>query len=118
MDPTTNVYFDDMTVAFDYKCDADRRIDDFILSLVKHPWISFLATGFTKIAFKAGLPIDGIIKKTAFDHFCGGESIEESEAVIQQLAKYRVRTILDFSVEGEKSEQGFDDTMEEVLRTI
>src|SRR5687768_17921256 len=54
--------------------------------------------------FRSGLPIDGIIKKTAFDHFCGGESIEESEAVIQQLAKYRVRTILDFSVEGRSEE--------------
>lgn len=118
MDPTPNVSFEDTAVAFDYKSDADLRNANFIFSLVNHPWISFLATGFTKIAFKAGLPIDGIIKKTAFDHFCGGESIEESEAVIQQLAKYRVRTILDFSVEGEKSEQGFDDTMEEVLRTI
>lgn len=118
MDLKPNVSFEDTAVAFAYKSDGDLRKANFIFSLVNHPWISFLATGFTKMAFKAGLPIDGIIKKTAFEHFCGGESIEQSEEVIQQLAKYRVGTILDYSVEGEKSEHGFDVTMEEVLRTI
>src|SRR5687768_1419182 len=118
MESKPNVSFEDTAVAFAYKSDADLRKANFIFSLVNHPWISFLATGLTKIAFKAGLPINTIVKKTAFDHFCGGESIEESEEVIQLLAKYNVRTILDFSVEGEKSESGFDITMEEVLRTI
>jgi proline dehydrogenase len=118
MESKPNVSFEDTAVAFAYKSDAELRKANFIFSLVNHPWISFLATRLTKIAFKAGLPIDTIVKKTAFDHFCGGESIEESEEVIQLLAKYDVRTILDFSVEGEKSESGFDITMEEVLRTI
>jgi proline dehydrogenase len=113
-----NISFDDTAVAFSYKPDADLRRANFIFSLVNHPWISFLATGFIKFAFKAGLPIEGIIKKTAFDHFCGGESIEKSERVIQLLAQYHVGTILDYSVEGEKSEAGFDLTMEEILRTL
>jgi proline dehydrogenase len=110
--------FEDTAVAFSYKSDAALRKANFIFSLVNHPWISFVATGALKIALKAGLPIEGVIKKTAFDHFCGGESIEKSEAVIRLLAGYHVGTILDYSVEGEKSEAGFDLTMEEVLRTI
>jgi proline dehydrogenase len=64
------------------------------------------------------LPIEGIIKKTVFDHFCGGEGIEESEAVIQKLGALGVGTILDYSVEGEKTEAGFDRTLTELLRTI
>lgn len=113
-----NISFEDTAVAFSYKSDTDLTKANFIFSLVNHPWISSLATGFLKIAFKAGLPIEGIIKKTAFDHFCGGESIEKSEGVIQLLDQYHVGTILDFSVEGEKSEAGFDITMEEILRTL
>lgn len=112
------ISFEDTAVAFSYKSDADLRKANFIFSLVNHPWISFVATGFVQIALKAGLPIEGIIKKTAFDHFCGGESIEKSEGVIQTLSQYHVGTILDYSVEGEKSEAGFDLTMEEILRTI
>lgn len=113
-----NISFEDTAVAFSYKSDTDLTKANFIFSLVNHPWISSLATGFLKIAFKAGLPIEGIIKKTAFDHFCGGESIEKSEGVIQLLDQYHVGTILDYSVEGEKSEAGFDITMEEILRTL
>ena len=113
-----SVSFEDTAVAFAYKPTPDLRKANLIFSLVNHPWISFLATGFVKFALEARLPIEGIIKKTAFDHFCGGVSIEKSEEVIQQLGRYHVGTILDYSVEGEKSETGFDMTMEEILRTI
>jgi proline dehydrogenase len=65
-----------------------------------------------------GLPIKGIIKKTAFEHFCGGETIAESEPVIQKLGDLNVGTILDYSVEGEKSEAGFEATLNELLLTI
>lgn len=110
--------FEDTAVAFAYKSDADLRKANFIFSMVNHPWISYLATGFVQFAFKTGMPIEGLIKKTAFAHFCGGESIEKSEQVIQLLGKYQVGTILDYAVEGEKSEAGFDVTMEEILRTL
>jgi proline dehydrogenase len=118
MESKPNISFENTAVAFAYKTDADLRKANFIFSLVNHPWISFLATSFLKLGLKTGLPIEGIIKKTSFDHFCGGESIEESQGVIQALGKYHVGTILDFSVEGEKSEAGFDRTMEEILQNI
>ncbi len=112
------VSFEDTDIAFAYKSTADLQKANLIFSLVNHPWISYLARNFVTYALKARLPIEGIIKKTAFDHFCGGESIEESQATIQALARYHVGAILDYSVEGEKSEQGFELTMEEILRTL
>lgn len=118
MEVETKLSFEDTAVAFSYRSDADLQRANFIFSLVNHPWISSLATGFVKLALKLRLPIKGIIKKTAFNHFCGGESIEDSEAVINQLGKYGVGTILDYSVEGEKTEAGFDTTMEEILKTL
>lgn len=118
MQVVPRISFEDTAVAFAYKSDADLRKANFIFSLVNHPLISSLATGFVSIALRAGLPIEGIIKKTAFDHFCGGESIEKSEEVIRLLAKFHVGTILDYSVEGEKSESGFDSTRDEILHTL
>lgn len=112
------VSFEDTEVAFSWKSNADLRKANLIFSLVNHPRISSLATGFIESALKVGLPVEGVIRKTAFEHFCGGESIEKSERVIQLLGKYHVGTILDYSVEGEKTEAGFISTMEEILRTI
>ncbi len=118
MYPLPEISFDDTAVAFDYKSTADLRKANLIFSLVNYPWLSSVATSVTAWALKAGLPIEGLIRRTAFDHFCGGEGIVESERVIQQLNRYGVGTILDYSVEGEKSERGFDRTQEEVMRTI
>ena len=54
------------------------------------------------------LPVKGIIKFTVFDHFVVVKSIEECETRIQELAKYNVKTILDYSVEGKQSDEDFD----------
>src|SRR5687767_7161764 len=94
------VSFEDTAIAFAYKSDAELRKANFIFSLVNHPWISHVARGFVTFALNAGLPIESLVKRTAFDHFCGGESIEKSEEVIRLLSKYHVGTILDYSVEG------------------
>jgi proline dehydrogenase len=118
MDLNTNMNFEDTSVAFSYKSNQELKKANLIFSLVNHPWISSAATSFTKTALKIGLPIKAIIKKTVFAHFCGGETIHESEKAIQRLWNFNVGTILDYAVEGEKSEKGFDKTMEELLRTI
>ena len=118
MEPEPKISFDNTANAFSYKSTPELRKANFIFSLVNHPWISAMATGSLKMALSMGLPVKGIVKKTAFEHFCGGETIEESESVIQKLGRFGVGTILDYSVEGEKSEEGFDKTMEEILRTL
>src|SRR5690606_25064150 len=110
--------FDDTAVAFKYKSDAALRKANFIFTLVNHPWISSLATGAVKFALKYGLPVEGIIRNTAFSHFCGGESIGTSDPVIQTLWQHGVSTILDYSAEGESTEEGFDRTLEETLRIV
>jgi proline dehydrogenase len=118
MDTKPIVSFEDTEVAFQYKGNAAMRKANFIFSLVNHPWISAIATGCVKLALNLRLPVEGLIKTTVFDHFCGGESIEKTEQVTRSLGKYGVKSILDYSVEGEKTEKGFDAVMEETIRTI
>ena len=118
MDAAPNISFEDTSVAFKYKSNGALRKAQFIFSLINHPWMSAAAISAVKAALVVRLPIEGIIRNTVFSHFCGGESIEESEPTIRQMAKYRVYTILDYSVEGEKTESGFDSTMGEIIRTI
>ena len=112
------VSFDNTAVAFRYKSDKELRKAHFIFSIVNHPWMSSLAQRLVKTALTLRLPVLGIIRGTVFQHFCGGESIEAAESTILHLGNYSVSTILDYSVEGEKSEEGFDATMREVLHTL
>jgi proline dehydrogenase len=53
-----------------------------------------------------------------FPHFCGGVSIEDCAPTVRQLARRGVRSILDYSAEGLATEAGFDESRDEVLRTI
>ena len=118
MKSSPKISFEDTSVAFSYKSDAALKKAHLIFSLVNHPWISSLATSSVKLALKLRLPVESIIKRTVFDHFCGGVSIDNCDDEISTLTQYGVGTILDYSVEGEKSESGFDQVMGETLHTI
>src|SRR6187455_2604096 len=118
MDTAPNISFEDTSVAFKYKSNVALRKANFIFALINHPWISAIVIKMVKIALTLRLPVEGIIRNTVFGHFCGGESIDASKTTIDQLGKYGVNTILDYSVEGEQSEEGFDRTMEETIRTV
>ncbi|MEP6736182.1 MAG: proline dehydrogenase family protein [Chryseolinea sp.] len=116
--PVRIIDFEDTEIAFRYKSGNAVRKANFIYSVVSNPWISAIATGAVKLALRLRLPVEPIIKSTVFELFCGGESIEETDAAISNLGKYKVHTILDYSVEGEASEAGFDQVMRETILTI
>jgi proline dehydrogenase len=111
-------HFDNTEIAFSYKSDSELRKANFLFTVVNNPVLSDIATSLVKVGLALRMPIQWIIKKTIFAHFCGGETIDESEATIDMLGKYDVETILDYSVEGEKSEEGFDRTCQEILSTF
>ncbi len=112
------VKFDDTAIAFSYKSDRELRKANFIFTVVNHPAVSMLATRAVRLGMSLHLPIKGLVRRTVFEHFCGGETIEKADRTIQHLGEFNVKTILDYSVEGEKTEEGFDKTMEEILETF
>jgi proline dehydrogenase len=118
MEARPQLSFEDTSVAFSYKSDAELKKANFIFSLVNHPSVSKVATSAVKFAFAVGLPVKGLIKTTAFNHFCGGETIEEASETTQKLANFHVGTILDYSVEGEETEEGFEQTTRETILTV
>lgn len=113
-----SVHFDDTEVAFSYKSDRELKKANFIFSVVNHPTISTIATSLAKTGLALHLPVKGLIKYTVFEHFCGGETIDQSERTIKTLSRFHVGTILDFSAEGAHTEEGFDLTTDEILKTI
>ncbi|NVJ87272.1 MAG: proline dehydrogenase family protein [Algoriphagus sp.] len=112
------ISFENLEVAFASKSDAELRKMYLIFATLNNNLISDLGIGLANLAFKLKLPINGIMKKTMFGHFCGGETIEESIHACHELAKYGVQSILDLSVEGKGTEESFDQTTEEIYQTM
>ena len=115
---SSRLNFNDTEVAFRYKNDSEMTRAHFIFSVVNHPWVSSLGTGLVRLALFLRLPVTPLLRNTVFRHFCGGETITESRKLIDKLGEFNVQTILDYAVEGEKSEHGFDTTCDEVLATF
>ena len=80
-------------------------------------WLIKISPVLLKIFMPFRFPIP-IIKATIFKQFCGGESIEDCNDTIVKLEQYNVKTILDYSVEGEEEETTFDANVEETITSI
>lgn len=110
--------FNNTEIAFQNKSNEELNRTHWLFKLIANNFLVKIGPPMTNFALKIGLPVEGIFKKTIFKQFCGGESIEDCHAAIQNLYSQHVGTILDYSVEGEDSEEMFNQTYEEILRTI
>lgn len=110
--------FSNTEVAFKSKSLTELRQSYFLFKTLSHPFLVNSGKAITKLSFRMGLPVRGVIKATVYEHFVGGESIEECNPAIMRLLENKVNTILDYSVEGKESEADFDRTMNTTLKTI
>lgn len=113
-----NISFDNTENAFAYKSDKDLKGAKFLFNTMGYPWFVQIGTRLTPFIMKTGLPVHGIIRKTIFKQFVGGETLEETAAVGSILGKYGVQVILDYGVEGKEGEANFDHATEEFIRVI
>jgi len=110
--------FDCTEVAFRGKSDAELGRAVLLFRLLSNPTLVNAGSRFASACLSLGLPIKGLIKKTIFQQFVGGETRDSSMLKIQWLADRKVGSILDYSVEGKKSDQGFEETTLEILACI
>lgn len=113
-----NISFENLEVAFASKSTAELRKMYLIFATLNSNLISDMGIGLANLAFKLKLPVKGIMKRTMFGHFCGGETIAESVKACKHLAKFGVHSILDLSVEGKGDEASFEATTEEIYQTL
>lgn len=110
--------FSNTEIAFHSKSKLQLRKAYYLFKLMSNPLLSKIGGKLAEIAINAHLPITGLIKNTVFDQFCGGESMEECAQKIEKLAKYNIKTILDYSVEGKASEKDFNRTTKQTLASL
>ncbi|HLM61163.1 MAG TPA: proline dehydrogenase family protein, partial [Pyrinomonadaceae bacterium] len=110
--------FNDTAIAFSDKSTAELKKKYQLFKLINSPSLTSVGTKLTELAFRLHLPVRGLVKRTIFAQFCGGETIEECEPTILKLGKSNIGTILDYSVEGKSNEAVFESTKAEIYRTI
>ncbi len=110
--------FDNIENAFAYKSNSEITKAYWLFKSISIPAVVKLAPSFTELALKLHLPVKWAIKSTIYSHFCGGETIEECNKTINNLARFNVGSILDYSVEGKEEEAEFDHACEEILATV
>ncbi len=112
------INFQDTATAFADKTDDELKRKFRMFKLMSSPLLTNFGTKFTALLLKLRLPVRGLIKRTVFRQFCGGETIEESQTTIEKLGESKIGTILDYSVEGKSSDAVFDSTKNEIIRTV
>ena len=110
--------FDNTEVAFSLKSDSELERAYFLFNLIKIEPLVKIGTTVTKFALKSKLPVEGLIRSTVFDHFCGGVTEEDCMHNIDNMYSKKVCSVLDYSVEGKENEKQFDNAMNKVLKLI
>lgn len=91
----------------------------WLFSLMNKPWLVDIGSKIGITAIKLRLPFaKQILKETIYKQFCAGETLLECEQNISRLAKFGVQTILDYGAEGKETEEDFNFTMNNTLRSI
>ncbi|WP_248722975.1 proline dehydrogenase family protein [Seonamhaeicola sp. ML3] len=110
--------FDNTEIAFSLKNDSELERAYFLFKMISIEPLVKIGTAATNFALKASLPIEGLIRSTVFDHFCGGVNEDDCLPVIHKLYEKGVSSVLDYSVEGKQNENEFDKAVEKVLKIL
>lgn len=112
---TPKSLFDNTETAFRLKSDSELDRAYFLFKMISKEPLVKIGTAATKFALNLNLPVEGLIRSTVFDHFCGGVNEKDCLPVVDNLYNAGVFGILDYSVEGKEETTQFDATMEKVI---
>ncbi|SHG32819.1 proline dehydrogenase family protein [Flagellimonas flava] len=110
--------FENTAIAFQLKTDSELERAYFLFKLIANEPLVKIGTAVTNFALKAHLPIEGLIRATVFDHFCGGVNEEDCIPIIDKMHSKGVHSILDYSVEGKEVEDQFDFALQKTLEVL
>ena len=110
--------FNNTQIAFSLKSDTELDRAYFLFKMIANEPLVRIGTAVTNFAIKANLPVEGLIRATVFDHFCGGVNEDDCVSVVDKMYSKGVSSVLDYSVEGKEDEEQFDAVLEKTLKLI
>ncbi|MBC7522956.1 MAG: proline dehydrogenase family protein [Flavobacterium sp.] len=113
-----NRIFDNIQIAFALKSKTELERAYLLFKMIGNQKLVTIGTALTNFALKLHLPVEGLIRATVFDHFCGGVNEQDCLKVVDEMYAKGVSSVLDYSVEGKEEEAQFDATLAMTLKTI
>tara|TARA_R110000796_G_scaffold88850_6_gene192067 strand:- start:136998 stop:138164 length:1167 start_codon:yes stop_codon:yes gene_type:complete len=110
--------FENTATAFALKTDAELERAYFLFKMISKEPLVRIGTAMTNFAIKTHLPVEGLIRATVFDHFCGGVNEKDCLPVVDKLFTKGVSSVLDYSVEGKDEEDPLDNALETILKVL
>jgi proline dehydrogenase len=110
--------FDNTEAALALKSDSQLERARFLFELIKRDILVKIGAAVTRFALKFRLPVEGLIRSSVFDHFCGGITEDDCLPVIDRMLSKNVHAVLDYSVEGKEEEAQFNQGMDKILKTL
>ena len=110
--------FNNTQIAFSLKSNTELDRAYLLFKIIDNKPLVRIGTALTNFAIKVHLPVEGLIRATVFDHFCGGISEEDCLPVVDKMFTKGVSSVLDYSVEGKEDETHFDDAVQMTLKII
>lgn len=110
--------FNNTQVAFALKSDTELDRAYFLFKMISNQPLVRIGAAVTNFALNAHLPVEGLIRATVFDHFCGGVNENDCLSVVDNMYTKGVSSVLDYSVEGKEEEEQFDAALKMTLKTI
>lgn len=111
--------FNDTKIAFADKTTTQLKKAYWLFKSMEVPQLTSVGISLLNFTVKNKFPfVKTIVRNTLFEQFCGGETREESNAVVQKMYARHIGSIFDYSVEGKEEEAAFDFTVEEIKRNI
>ena len=107
--------FDNTEIAFALKSDSELERAYFLFKMISNEPLVRIGTAVTNFALKAHLPVQGLIRATVFDHFCGGVNEVDCMPVVDKMFGKQVASVLDYSVEGKETDDQFEATCKKTL---
>ncbi|WP_397362797.1 proline dehydrogenase family protein [Olleya sp. R77988] len=113
-----NSLFENTQTAFKLKSDSELERAYFLFKMISNQPLVRIGTAATNFALKANLPVEGLIRATVFDHFCGGVNEDDCLSVIDKMFTAGVCSVLDYSVEGKALEDQFDSAEKKIIKLV
>ncbi|MEP7237734.1 MAG: proline dehydrogenase family protein [Ferruginibacter sp.] len=119
MTEQTKISFENTEYAFAAKSNAELKKANFLFAIMGKSWMVNTGLKITPLAIKWHIPFTKtLIRKTIFNQFVGGETLDQTAEVANKLAQYKVQVILDYGVEGKEGEENFEHACDEFKKVI
>ena len=89
-----------------------------LFKVISSRTLTNLGKNLLELSLKLKLPVLFIVRSTVFRQFCSGENLHESYETVKKLNKKNVKSYLHYSVEGLENEKTYDNSLNEVIKSI